>query len=163
MRPEIAHLFSQTAPQAKSISVKHTSPPASGGLTLATKLMIQDGIRPPGFMKQWINTREEKKGQFKRRKNTAANIQVYIQAKTLRREVTHNLSGLSHLLHGRLNINTLANSQVIFCCYLLNPWQVLDGEGMAIHSSILAWRIPMDRGAWQATVHRIGHDWSDLA
>ena len=23
-------------------------------------------------------------------------------------------------------------------------------EDMAIHSSILAWRIPMDRGAWQA-------------
>ena len=26
-------------------------------------------------------------------------------------------------------------------------------EGMATHSSILAWRIPMDRGAWRATVH----------
>ena len=26
-------------------------------------------------------------------------------------------------------------------------------EGIATHSSILAWRIPMDRGAWQATVH----------
>ena len=25
-------------------------------------------------------------------------------------------------------------------------------EGMAIHSSILAWRIAMGRGAWQATV-----------
>ena len=25
-------------------------------------------------------------------------------------------------------------------------------EGMATHSSILAWRIPVDRGAWQATV-----------
>ena len=25
-------------------------------------------------------------------------------------------------------------------------------EGMAIHSSVLAWRIPMDRGAWQAAV-----------
>ena len=25
-------------------------------------------------------------------------------------------------------------------------------EGTATHSSILAWRIPMDRGAWQATV-----------
>ena len=25
---------------------------------------------------------------------------------------------------------------------------------MATHSSILAWRIPMDRGAWWATVHR---------
>ena len=28
-------------------------------------------------------------------------------------------------------------------------------EGMATHSSILAWRIPMARGAWQATVHRV--------
>ena len=28
-------------------------------------------------------------------------------------------------------------------------------EGMATHSSILAWRIPMDRGAWQDTVHGI--------
>ena len=25
-------------------------------------------------------------------------------------------------------------------------------EGMATHSSILAWRIPVDRGAWQAAV-----------
>ena len=24
---------------------------------------------------------------------------------------------------------------------------------MATHSSILAWEIPMDRGAWRATVH----------
>ena len=28
-------------------------------------------------------------------------------------------------------------------------------EGMATHSSILAWRIPMDRGAWQAIDHRV--------
>ena len=28
-------------------------------------------------------------------------------------------------------------------------------EGMATHSSILAWRIPMDRGAWWTTVHKI--------
>ena len=28
-------------------------------------------------------------------------------------------------------------------------------EGMVTHSSILAWRIPMDRGAWQATVHGV--------
>ena len=26
---------------------------------------------------------------------------------------------------------------------------------MAFHSSILAWRIPMDREAWQATAHGI--------
>ena len=40
-------------------------------------------------------------------------------------------------------------------------WEDLLEEGMATHSSILAWRIPMDRGAWQATVHglqRGGHD-----
>ena len=28
-------------------------------------------------------------------------------------------------------------------------------EGMAIHSTILAWRIPKDRGAWQAPVHGV--------
>ena len=33
-------------------------------------------------------------------------------------------------------------------------------EGMATHSSILAWRIPMDRGAWQATVHEIAKSWT---
>ena len=27
-------------------------------------------------------------------------------------------------------------------------------EDMATHSDILAWRIPMDRGAWQAVIHR---------
>ena len=28
-------------------------------------------------------------------------------------------------------------------------------KGLATHPSILAWRIPMDRGAWWATVHRV--------
>ena len=28
-------------------------------------------------------------------------------------------------------------------------------ESMPSDSSILAWRIPMDRGAWRATVHRV--------
>ena len=28
-------------------------------------------------------------------------------------------------------------------------------EGTATHSSILAWRIPMDRGAWMARIHRV--------
>ena len=33
-------------------------------------------------------------------------------------------------------------------------------EGMATHSSILAWRIPMDRGAWWATVHGVTKSWT---
>ena len=28
-------------------------------------------------------------------------------------------------------------------------------KDMATHSNILAWRIPMDRGAWWATVHGV--------
>jgi len=28
-------------------------------------------------------------------------------------------------------------------------------KGMATHSSILAWRIPVYRGVWQATVHGV--------
>ena len=34
-------------------------------------------------------------------------------------------------------------------------WEDPLEEGMATHSSILAWRIPMDRGALRATVHGI--------
>ena len=34
-------------------------------------------------------------------------------------------------------------------------WEDPLEEGMATHSSILAWRISMDRGAWQDTVHGI--------
>ena len=30
-------------------------------------------------------------------------------------------------------------------------------EGMTTHSSILSWRIPVDRGAWQATVHGVAN------
>ena len=45
-------------------------------------------------------------------------------------------------------------------------WEDPLEEGMASHSSILAWRIPLDRGAWRDTLHiwsqRVGLDWSDL-
>ena len=40
-------------------------------------------------------------------------------------------------------------------------WEDPLEEGMATHSSILAWRIPLDRGAYQAIVmrsQRIGHN-----
>ena len=34
-------------------------------------------------------------------------------------------------------------------------WEDPLEEDMATHCSILAWRIPRDRGAWWATVHRV--------
>ena len=37
------------------------------------------------------------------------------------------------------------------------------GRGMATHSSILAWRIPMDRGAWRATVHGVAKSQTRLS
>ena len=39
-------------------------------------------------------------------------------------------------------------------------WEDLLEEGMAVHSSILAWRIAMDRGAWQAIVHGVAKSWT---
>ena len=37
-------------------------------------------------------------------------------------------------------------------------------KGMAAHSGILAWRIPMDRGAWQATAHGgVTKSWTHLS
>ena len=34
-------------------------------------------------------------------------------------------------------------------------WEDPLEEGVAIHSSVLAWRIPTDRGAWWATLHGV--------
>ena len=36
-------------------------------------------------------------------------------------------------------------------------------EGMAAHSNILAWRIPMERGTWWATVHGVIKTWIPLS
>ena len=39
-------------------------------------------------------------------------------------------------------------------------WEDTLEEVMATHSSILAWRIPLDRGAWWATVHGVTKCWT---
>ena len=39
-------------------------------------------------------------------------------------------------------------------------WENTLEEGMATYSSILAWRIPMDRGAWRARVHGVAKSWT---
>ena len=41
-------------------------------------------------------------------------------------------------------------------------WEDLLEKGVATHSSILAWRIPMDRGAWWATAHGVTESWRRL-
>ena len=42
-------------------------------------------------------------------------------------------------------------------------WEGPLEESMATHSSILAWIIPMDRGAWRATVHEATKSWTRLS
>ena len=44
----------------------------------------------------------------------------------------------------------------------LMHWEDPLEEGMVIHSSILAWGIHMDRGAWLVTVHGIKKSWTWL-
>ena len=36
-------------------------------------------------------------------------------------------------------------------------------EGMATHSSNMTWRIPMDRGAWQATIYVVKKNRTQLS
>ena len=42
-------------------------------------------------------------------------------------------------------------------------WEDPLEEGMATHSSIWAWRIPLDRGAWWAIVHGVVKSWTQLS
>ena len=42
-------------------------------------------------------------------------------------------------------------------------WEEPLEEGMATHSSIPAWRIPKDRGAWWAAVHGVTKSWTGLS
>ena len=48
------------------------------------------------------------------------------------------------------NLPALQETTVLFL-----GWESPLEKEMATHSSILAWRNPMDRRAWQATVHGV--------
>ena len=55
------------------------------------------------------------------------------------------------------NLPAMQETQVRFL-----GWEDPLEEGMATHSSILAWRIPMDRGAQWSIVHRVAKNWTRL-
>ena len=42
-------------------------------------------------------------------------------------------------------------------------WEDPLEEAMVTHSTVLALRIPMDRGAWQATIHGVAKSWTQLS
>ena len=55
------------------------------------------------------------------------------------------------------NLPAVQETQVQF----LGQEDPLEKE-MATHSSILAWRIPMERGAWQATLYVVAKSWTRM-
>jgi len=75
--------------------------------------------------------------------------------------------GKKEFFHGKIFLCSENGVTILVAQTVKNPpavqetWvQSLGGEdtleeSMAIHSSILAWRIPMNRGAWWATVHGV--------
>ena len=42
-------------------------------------------------------------------------------------------------------------------------WEDPLEEGIATHSSILAWTIPIDRGAWHAAVRGVAKSWTQFS
>jgi len=57
-------------------------------------------------------------------------------------------------------IKNLPAMQEILVPFL--SWEDTLEEGIATHSSILVWRIPVDGRAWQATVHVVTESWTRL-
>ena len=52
------------------------------------------------------------------------------------------------------NLPTMQETRVRFL-----GWEDTVEDGMTTHSTILAWRIPMDRGTWWATIHGVVKSW----
>ena len=66
------------------------------------------------------------------------------------------LFGQSRLWRSDVVAQTVKNPPAMWEIWVWSlGWEDRLEEGMATHSSIPAWRIPMDRGAWQATVHGV--------
>jgi len=42
-------------------------------------------------------------------------------------------------------------------------WEDPLEEEMATHSTILVWKNPMDKGAWQVADHRVTKNWTRLS
>ena len=59
--------------------------------------------------------------------------------------------------------NLLAMQETHEIFVQLLGWEDPLEKEMASHSSIPAWRIPTDRGAWWTTVHGIAKSWTELS
>ena len=61
-----------------------------------------------------------------------------------------------HLLRASLVAQTVKNLSAMWETWVQSlGWEDSPEEGMVTHTSLLAWRIPMDRGAWRVTVRGV--------
>ena len=61
-------------------------------------------------------------------------------------------------------VQTLKNLPAMRETWVPSPgWEDPLEEGVATHSAVLAWRIPMDRGAWWATVRKVAKSQTGLS
>ena len=73
------------------------------------------------------------------------------------------LFGQSRLWRSDVVAQTVKNPPAMWEIWVWSlGWEDRLEEGMATHSSIPAWRIPMDRGAWRAIAHRVANSWTWL-
>ena len=52
---------------------------------------------------------------------------------------------------------------IVYSFFFIDCLAFHSEKAMAPHSHTLAWRIPMDREAWKATVHAITKSWTCLS
>ena len=56
---------------------------------------------------------------------------------------------------------TVKNLPAIWETWVLSlGWEDPLEDGMATHSIVLAWRIPLDRGEWQAIIGGVAQSWT---
>ena len=92
---------------------------------------------------------------------TRKNVTYHNSNKFQFEDALHNLCTLLRLLsHIIVNAGASLVAQTVKNLPAMPETRVLSlgledplEKGMAPQSSILAWRIPMDRGAWRATIH----------
>ena len=61
-------------------------------------------------------------------------------------------------------VHTVKNSPAMHETWVRSlHWEDPLKEGMSTHSSILDWRVPMDRGAWRAIVHGVTNSRTQLS
>ena len=74
--------------------------------------------------------------------------------------------GIDYLLHyswASLMAQMVKNLPAVWAIWVQSlGWEDPLEESMAIHSSILAWRIPRDRSSWPAAVHGVTKSWTQL-